>query len=109
MLNLLLVLALVAGGLGPASAEHRMPASPAQQEVSVPPCHDAPSPEPATLAQADCCIDSACTCDCLHVSPLLVNALSKSPSAPDDVVAPPMRDLASPAPERRPLLRPPIA
>ena len=108
-LNLLLVLALVAGGLGPVSAEHRMPASSAQQDVSDSPCHGEPAPEPAKERPADCCRDTACTCDCLHVSPMLVESAPKSPVVPNDTVGPPMGDITSPMPARRPPLRPPIA
>lgn len=110
LLNLLLVLALVAGGIGPASAEHRMP-PPEAITVDAPPCHGEPTAaEPAKAPVQDCCSDNACTCDCLHVSPLLAVALPAGPSAAAPRAASLFpHDIVSPSPTSRPPLRPPIA
>lgn len=106
-LNLLLVLALVAGGLGPVSAEHRMP--PPETSVDAgPPCHAEPVAEPAQGPVPDCCSDNTCTCDCLHASPLLVDLLRGPSSIPADAAPLLLRDIAASSAAPRPPLRPPI-
>jgi hypothetical protein len=108
--HLLLALALLAGGALPGMAEAGNDAPSAAQAA---PCHgmddgdlaDAPSPGPV----GDCCGEAACTCDCLHHSPLGFQAhLPMATPPPRGRVALPRAGrlpMAGAAPE----IRPPIA
>lgn len=87
LMNLLLVLALVAGGPLAAFA-----AEPAQMPASAAPCHDLDGPAPATDGgETDCCAGESgyCGCDCLHhaaAAPLrLVRSLHPLPASPEAV------------------------
>lgn len=69
--HLFLVLALLAGGVAPASASAPMDDGMDTAMAMSPPCHDLagepaaqPSNDPA--AMPDCCDDGACACDCLQ-------------------------------------------
>ncbi|WP_146909549.1 CopL family metal-binding regulatory protein [Arenimonas daejeonensis] len=108
LLNLLLVLALVAGGLGPVSAGHGM----AQAEVAAdaaPPCHGEPAAEPVPDPSGNCCGGETCRCDCLHVSAWLVQVLRPPSVLPPGARGLSLRDITPPSAAMRPPLRPPIA
>ena len=107
---LVLVLALVAGGVAPGFAQG---AHPEPENSMQAPCHgmdgelvDA-APEPA--GHGDCCNDGECRCDCLQHTPATVMVLRQlAPLASGSRLA--VLATASHAPARTlPATRPPIA
>jgi len=107
---LLLVLALVAGGVAPGFAQDMHPAEPVAMDM---PCHgmdgDLVTAEPAAAPHDGCCEGSDCRCDCLQHAPAGIVALRPLLPVPHArLLAEPATASHAPA-HSLPATRPPIA
>lgn len=107
---LVLVLALVAGGVAPGFAQEAHPAAEISMQA---PCHgmdgELVGAAPDAAGHGDCCDGGECRCDCLQHTPATVVVLRQlAPLPPGSRLAVPAT--ASHAPARTlPATRPPIA
>lgn len=99
---MLLALALVLGGVPTGMA----PAGPdVEKAAAAAPCHEVEA-APEQAGSAGCCLDQACTCDCLHpVTATVLVPLGPTPQrirTDDPPFEATLLAMATPAPDTRP-------